>query len=354
MDVLVYSALNEQAALKKTVREMEHCLFCLTDKCAPPTPPPSAITPASCWLAQEKDMWMNVCWCCWTLIDTGAYNNNTWTGEINVCDATGYYRCGCSCNWTVPSGVTKARFQLWGAGGGANKPPCCCGHTYFGNTGAYMSVIIPVTAGHTYTLCAGCAYCCYAYSTSGAQRMSGCPSYVQGCHFCNFCVDGGRGSYATWNGDIGSYCACRFSGYAQPGYGFYICNTGGDLCHNSQNMCCHIKYASGAGYHGAITDIDNPTEENVVYGIRGLWPCLCNDSNNYGWECHAPIYCFHDNSRCNPSWSSGNCCGCQCSAWTSGYLRYPGAGGFYSHAMGGGNGLYGDSGRFGMVRVSYC
>ena len=243
---------------------------------------------------------------------------------------------------------------LWGAGGGANKPPCCCGHTFFGNTGAYMSVIIPVTEGHTYTLCAGCAYCCYAYTTSGSQRMSGCPSYVQGCHFCNFCADGGRGGYATWNGDMGSYCACRFSGYGQPGYGFYLCNTGGDLCHTGQNMCCHVKHLPGAGYHGAITDIDNPTEENVVYGIRGLWPCVCNDSNNYGWECHAPIYCFHTSTRCNPSWSSGTCCGCVCSAWASSYLRYPGAGGFYSHAMGGSNGLYGDSGKFGMVRVSYC
>ena len=33
--------------------------------------------------------------------------------------------------------ATKARFQLWGAGGGANHPSRCCGWTHFGSTGAY-------------------------------------------------------------------------------------------------------------------------------------------------------------------------------------------------------------------------
>ena len=81
------------------------------------------------------------------------------TGSVKVCDASGYYRCGASCTWTVPAGVTCAQFQLWGPGGGS-MAPCCCGLQPFGSTGAYATAIMPVTAGNVYTLCAGCAQCC--------------------------------------------------------------------------------------------------------------------------------------------------------------------------------------------------
>ena len=40
---------------------------------------------------------------------------------LNVCDTSGYYRCGVCCLWTVPAGVTRAQFQLWGAGAGSGQ-----------------------------------------------------------------------------------------------------------------------------------------------------------------------------------------------------------------------------------------
>ena len=100
-------------------------------------------------------------------------------------------------------------------------------------------------------------------------------------------------------------------------------------------------------------DIDDPTAENVVYGIRGIWPKQCWDSNHYGYEVHAPVPGFKDTTMCCAQYTSGNCCGCLCSAWCKDCLRVPGAGGWGSHAMGGGNGLCGDAGKFGMVCVQW-
>ena len=130
-----------------------------------------------------------------------------------------------------------------------------------------------------------------------------------------------------------------------------------DWCWNGESMTGTVPFVPGAGYHGTIKDIDNPTAENVIYGLRGMWPKSCFDSSHYGFEQHPPIYGFlgqtGDCTMCCPCFTSGNCCGCQCNATNTQCLRVPGAGGFGSHAMGGGNGLYGDAGRLGMVCVSY-
>tara|TARA_B100000686_G_C16791838_1_gene979247 strand:- start:502 stop:1578 length:1077 start_codon:yes stop_codon:yes gene_type:complete len=357
MDVLIYSALNEQAALKKDIAEKQKCLFDLKLNAKDPAAAGGAsgdpVECAKAWLGStgnEKAHWF-----CpddtslWTI-----YTGGGWTGEVEVCDTSGYYRCGASCTWTVPSGVTKARFQIWGAGGGANKPPCCCGHTVFGSTGAYASVIIPVESGWTYTLCAGCAYCCYGYTTENHRRWSGHCSYVQGCKLCNFCASGGQGSMGTWMSMIGTPCTCRYQYYTN-GNGMRFCNNGADWCWDGENSQGEVMYIAGAGYHGNIKDIENPTAENVVYGLRGIWPRNCWDGNHYGYEIHAPVWDGTQayESKCCVQYTSGNCCGCQCSAWAMNCLRMPGAGGWGSHAMGGGNGLYGDSGKFGKVHVCY-
>ena len=52
------------------------------------------------------------------------------------------------------------------------------------------------------------------------------------------------------------------------------------------------------------------------------------------------------------TWSSGNCCSFQCSAWQSSCLRIPAAGGFPTH-MWGSDGACADSGRMGMVCVEF-
>ncbi len=359
MDVLVYSALNEQTALKKEIAEKQACLFDLKQNAsAGGGGGGSAENCAVAWLTSqstadsggEKYLWK----CPADTAKWKIWEGEGWTGDLKVCDDTGYYRCGRSCSWTVPGGATKARFQLWGAGGGANKAPCCCGHAPFGSTGSYASVIIPVTAGHTYTLCAGCAYCCYGYTTSGSQRLSGCPSYVQGCHLCWFCADGGQGSLGNWMGMQDRCLPYKISYYNNNQEGYCICNTGGDWCSSNSHQSGNFTYIAGSGYHGTIMDIPTPTFENVIYGLRGIWPEICYDQNHYGYDVHAPVLGYEAETICCATFTSGNCCGKQCGAWQgNGCLRYPGAGGWSSHAMGGGNGLCGDAGKFGMVCVQW-
>ncbi len=372
MDVLVYSALNEQAALKKEIHEKQQCLFDLKKNILETGGGGGAAAVdgfaehcAKAWFDETSNQFEKKMWRCPGEMSTlfkpyegQATGEFAWTDGITICDASGTWRCGSDCTWTVPSGATKARFQLWGSGGGANKAPCCCGHTPFGSTGAYASVVIPVTSGWAYTLCGGCAYCCYAYTTSGSNRWSGCPSYVQGCHLNNFCADGGQGPLGTWNAMRGNYCTCRLSAITHDSEGAYICNYGGDWCYTGASFNC-IPYVSGAGYHGSICEIESPTYENVIYGLRGTWPMQCWDGNHYGWEQHAPIWggtgsTWMAETICCGSFSSGTCCGYNCGAWTgNGCLKYPGAGGWGSHAMGGSNALCGDSGKFGMVCVSW-
>ena len=352
MDVLVYSALNEQTALKKEIAEKQKCLFELKKNKNNPAVDTTvtALSTAKDWLTTKEKAHFNAPD---TTTNWTVWEGEGWTGEVKVCDTSGYYRCGGSCTWTVPAGATKARFQIWGSGGGANKAPCCCGHTPFGSTGAWASVIIPVQAGWSYELCGGCAYCCYAYTTSGSQRWSGCPSYVQGCHLCGFCADGGQGSLGTWNAMRGNYCTCRIAALTNDNQGARICNYGGDWCYTGETFNC-IPYIAGAGYHGSICELECPTFENTIYGLRGIWPMQCWDTNHYGWEQHAPIMGFDTETQCCSTFTSGNCCGYNCGAWTgNGCLRYPAAGGWGSHAMGGGNGLCGDSGKFGMVCVQW-
>ena len=59
-----------------------------------------------------------------------------------------YFRCGASCNWTVPSGVTCARFQIWGVGE-VLVLVAVVDHLMV-DLGAYASVIIPVSPGDTH------------------------------------------------------------------------------------------------------------------------------------------------------------------------------------------------------------
>ena len=360
MDVLVYSALNEQAALKKEIAEKQQCLFDLKANASAGSGGGGADNSVACakaWLAadrgNEKAMWL----CPGDTTKSTLCEASGSSGEVKGWDPRGYFRCIRASTWTVPTGATSMRVQMWGAGGGANKPPCCCGHTPFGSTGAYASVIVPVTEGWTYTLCAGCAYCCYGFTTTGHRRWRGQCSYIQGCHFCNFCVDGGRGSMGNWMADYGHFCTCRIA-YYTGNEGYEFCNQGTDWCSGGQSLTSEIDYVAGAGIHGTLNDIAEPTAENVVYGIRGIWPKQCWDGNHYGYEVHAPVPGFVTGSnaidtQCCVQYTSGNCCGCQCSAWQTSCLRLPGAGGWGSHAMGGGNSLYGDVGKMGMVWICY-
>jgi len=360
MDVLVYSALNEQSSLKAQVTAKQKELFALKQNASAGGGGGASDEGAKKWLT-ETEKYLQLCpqdTNCWTGIDEG----NGWTSGFKVCDDTGFYSCGRSCSWTVPGGITKARFQLWGAGGGANSPSRCCGFTFYGSTGAYASVIIPVTAGNTYTICSGCAYCCWGSPWAGAPRNPGCPSYVQGSGLCYFCANGGDGGMGTYFGtrvpsQNHCYVPCLNSG---SNTSMTTCEASGSVCYQGGCSGGFYPMISGANYYGT-TNLTNPTSENIIYGIRGMWNKWCVHSNNYGCFHHAKIVGSSNSQEwttalaqtcpCHKGWTS-TCCG---GGWRSqsGHMRLPGAGGHMSSSMGGCVSHCGDMGRHGLVCISY-
>ena len=278
----------------------------------------------------------------------------SWTSGFKVCDTTSYFRCGNSCNWTVPSGVTCARFQIWGAGGGS-ATGCCCGGSPNGGSGAYASVIIPVSPGDTYTLCAGCAYCCY--NERAQMTADGNASYVQGNNLNNFCAEGGESS--IWcevktrqqiAAQAGSYCM-----YA----GSCICNSGSDYCSNSTETgglgrCndCRNHYQSTAS---CKTFYGTSTGGSGVYGLPGQFSYFRYQHGAYNPTFRHPgVYGFPTTSCCCQQNMSNENAGCCYQACSCAIMRVPGAGAWGYTTCGGDTNGCADVGRMGMVCVSYC
>lgn len=278
------------------------------------------------------------------------------TGCLCVYDsASGYLRCGASCTWTVPSGATKVQFQMWGAGAGTANGRCCAGSP-FGASGAYATVIIDAVEGCQYTLCAGCAYCCYA-CCSAENTTTGCQSYVTGYGLSGVCADGGTSRISCGMKYLhgGSYGQCRYRGEgSDSNSGACICASGSWYCFdNSCATCGVVPFIADQTqvYHGTATG-------STVYGLPSIHGGGCFNTNHYGYFISspniAPDHTEQSNSCCCMSFSSGSCCGgCRCQACT-GHRCYPGAGGTYTHMMGGSTAWSGDAGRGGMVRVSWC
>jgi len=116
---------------------------------------------------------------------------------------------GCCCLWTVPTGVKKLQFHLWGAGGnGAGSCSCSrCQHNRGSQGGYYATKIIDVTEGWNYTVCAGGVYPCYSRECTACE---GCASYVNGCNLTNFCAVGGDHGFAngSWTTKCSSVNEC--------------------------------------------------------------------------------------------------------------------------------------------------
>ena len=90
-----------------------------------------------------------------------------------------YCTPGCCCLWTVPSGVEKLTFELWGAGGNGNGNCSCnrCHHYQGAAGGTYNTKTISTTGGCQYRVCAGGVYRCCSRECNGCI---GCASYVNG------------------------------------------------------------------------------------------------------------------------------------------------------------------------------
>ncbi len=288
----------------------------------------------------------------WCMIPKNAAAGGSWTGGFKVCETSNYRRCDASCSWTVPGGVTCARFQIWGAGGGSGSG-CCCGGSPNGGSGAYASVIMPVTSGSTYTLCAGCAYCCY---TERAQMtVDGCPSFVSGPGLTNFCAEGGESSIFCEVKTRGQ-CVQNLTDSYCSWMGSCICNTGTDYCsHDTETGGLaypegyrDMHYQSTASCKTFFGEADNAE----IWGVPGQFSYAHYDHGANEFCTWSPgVYGFPTESCCCFCFSNENsgCCyqACYCAH------QIPNAGAFGYATCGGDTTGCADVGRMGMVCVSY-
>jgi hypothetical protein len=336
---------------------------------------------------------------------------NTWAESIPKLDDTGllsdcpdgtagvfcvwdpsYNRCQSTCTWVVPAGVTKAGFQLWGGGGGSSSG-CCCGGHPGGSTGEFVSVIMDVTPGDSYILCNGCNNCCLGRQ-GGIQLTSGI-SCVTGPGITTLCAKGGCGTLCSWScsiangtnaytfgfdteklkyldysdGDIKKNTrVCRMqSPYSPDPTGGCFCNSGYDYCTGGSRSTQGIIPYIISHCTPSTTAIDSARNPECGF-IPIRWNAFCFNVSHYGFVQYAPTVCFGPtgpttqkapNSDCCFTFTSGNCCGGACSTASAGmasalFACMPGHGAVFSHAMGGGNTICGDTGRGAAIRVTYC
>ena len=192
-------------------------------------------------------------------LEPTAFKNYTvkWIrGCLGVCSP------GCCCLWTVPNGVRRVTFELWGAGG--NGSGACsngrCQH-YAGAQGGYYNIkTISVQDGWTYTICAGGVYPCNSIECNGCE---GCTSYVNGCNLSNFCAIGGKSGCAngSWNtmcnSDQGRCCMSPGAWGGDFGMGNHAGSFSGSFaCHCYRHTYCSsgAPFLGGAGVSGELTE----------------------------------------------------------------------------------------------------
>jgi hypothetical protein len=362
IDVLAYNALNqENTPLRTCSANLTTCIGTLNSNC---TTYLNTICTNGPQIMSSRMLRPEL----WSLIETGS----GWTTGFKVCDTSGYFRCGATCSWVVPGGVTCARFQIWGAGAQSGSAGCC-GFAPFGGSGAYASVVMPVTAGQTYTLCAGCANCCYSqWNTTGNQN--GCQSFVTGTGLTNFCAMGGIGSLCQQLLDRRTYyleSSPIASLNIYPYLGYTMCATGTSICSPAYSTPYNYNGCTtcGAGFmsnphlmyqmeHSSALPYGSATG-GTVYGIRGSYPEVC--LNHYclcGYIKNPPIYGFESSSQCTLTQAGtsggGNLCSTNAAfGAVTASMQIPGSGGFAMMAYGACVSICGDAGRMGMVCVCY-
>ena len=93
-------------------------------------------------------------------------------------------------------------------------------------------------------------------------------------------------------------------------------------------------------------------------GLPSFYGKACFDTNHYGYKIHAPVIdvdhtVASNTCSCCATYTSGTCCGGSCCSAQAGYRCVYGSGGTFTHVMGGAVYNCGDSGRPGMVRVTW-
>ena len=207
-------------------------------------------------------------------------------GTPNICSP------GCCCLWTVPTGVRRLHFEIWGAGG--NGHGACssgrCQHFAGAQGGYYNSKMITTAVGCQYTICAAGVHPCTSVE---CQACDGCTSFVNGYNLSGFCALGGTGGCAngSWNtachSDWGRCCM-------EPGGmggDFGMGNHRGTFFIQTHHCHCHCKGGSptSAPFMGT----------SVQQGLINCWSrCACATSPYaHGGQGGMSTYC-----------GGGNCC----------------------------------------------
>jgi hypothetical protein len=262
---------------------------------------------------------------------------------------------GCCCLWTVPSGVTFAQFQLWGPGGGISSV-CCCSLSPWGSSGSYTLAGFPVVAGCQYTLCAGCAQCCYASQTTPPQ--CGIPTAVTGYNIT--CLQSNAQCYYTciYNyaqcACVGVNIACFWSNLCCQ-YSNYMYTVNGGYCISS-SACVSSDYSfSPVGQPCACVGTAVGIPCVYAYGIPGMFGrvCLCGGLAS-GFTNPPPVFGYTScTNTIRATISSSTCAGC---SNTSTCCFIPGMGSTLSFLAGGSDAStyvsYPAHG--GAVCVTYC
>ena len=268
------------------------------------------------------------------------------TNYLKVCGTNWVCGEGRCCQWTVPAGVTKAKFQAWGAGRGSN-PGCCCGGSPFAPTGAYAELYMDVTPGDQYTVCAGCS--CQRFCCSNECPGHGCMSYVTGPNISCFKADGSfcncdlmygmNCARCCVQGGPGSIC-CRYQSMYCTSSGICWC-TGEYFCFTSSCSTCGVvavvpvmNWGHGLTNRGCSCASSGQLAGGVQRTHLPIWGGGCLDTNNYGWHTRPPIINSDTGSHfgctlgcfCASFTSNGCCGGCNGSSWT----WHPGHGGAYT------------------------
>ena len=282
---------------------------------------------------------------------------------LKVCGSG--WKCGegNTCSWTVPSGVTRVKFQAWGAGYGSN-PGCCCGGAPWSSTGSYSEVELDVTPGESYTLCAGCS--CQRSCCSNQGPGCGCMSGVTGPGICCFRAEGAAChqsncqsmNYMRTNvsGNAGGECHKFMNPYCTQS-GPCWCSNNEYCFDNSCATCGQVPVYPNCCYMNicSCAQTGRNAADGVQRGHIGIIGGGCLQNDNYGYHTRPPIIdadtggLWTDGCELQTFTSGSNCGGCNAHNWT----KHPGMGGTGTHNMGGTNNHKGDYGSGGMIQVSW-
>jgi hypothetical protein len=284
---------------------------------------------------------------------------------IKVCDPDSYKRCGASCTWTVPAGVERVTYQMWGAGTGSASI-CCCGGSPYGTNGSFAIGEFDVVQGDILCMCSACAYCCYAEQTTPGQAVAAtcltaqsagggfviCAPSGPNPHICRWhCALSNQGlspypGCMMWQPDVDdTSCAIQFC----DGCWNFCWDTNGDKGFTPMvyDHVCKPNFINQANF-----DAKNAT----LYGIPAMWGEMsvgnnwCADPDSY--LLNAPVFGF-PNINCKADMNITTCCPGCCFRACVGIQSAPSIGGFPSRIISGGGACYGDSGGMGMICISY-